>query len=64
MYEKEKVNNKSGSCHQTFKNIISMIDLVVQMAARALNSSQYSEPCTSLSPLCQDQPSMPIQVKT
>ncbi len=34
------------------------------MAARALNSSQYSEPCTSLSPLCQDQPSMPIQVKT
>ena len=38
--------------------------LTSQMAARALNTSQYSEPCTSLSPLCHDQPSMPVQVKT
>ena len=35
-----------------------------QMAARVLNSSQYSEPCTSLSPLCHDSPSLPVQVKT
>ena len=34
------------------------------MAARALNTSQYSEPCTSLSPLCHDQPSLPLQLTT
>ena len=38
--------------------------LTSQMAARALNTSQYSEPCTSLSPLCHDQPSLPLQVRT
>ena len=39
--------------------------LTSQMAARALNTSQYSqEPCTSLSPLCHDTPSLPVRVKT
>ena len=38
--------------------------LTSQMAARALNTSQYSEPCTSLSPLCHESPSLPIKVKT
>lgn len=39
--------------------------LTSQMAARALNTSQYSqEPCTSLSPLCHESPSLPVKVKT
>ena len=38
--------------------------LTSQMAARALNTSQYSEPSTSLSPLCHDTPSLPLQIKT
>ena len=54
-------------CHHSFiiMNMCSVyyMNLTVHIS-RALNSSQYSEPCTSLSPLCQDVPSKPLQVKT